>query len=125
MGSKWTGFAWGALTLALGLVFAAAGITKLVAVSDMVRLFDDIGLGAWFMYLVGALEMAGGLALVVRRQVLAAACGLAGLMIGAVGMHLFVIGGSPIPALVLLGLLVLLAGHRLRLARSITVTQAG
>ena len=41
------------------------------------------GIGQWFRYVVGALELAGGVGLLVPRLAGLAALGLVGLMIGA------------------------------------------
>jgi putative oxidoreductase len=45
--------------------------------------FDTIGWGDWFMYFVGALEVAGGIGLFIPRVSGLAATGLGLLMIGA------------------------------------------
>jgi putative oxidoreductase len=56
---------------------------KLFGEAYAVELFTQIGAGDWFRYLVGALELAGGIGLMVPRLAGPAAIGLMGLMIGA------------------------------------------
>ncbi|MBA3768598.1 MAG: DoxX family protein, partial [Acidobacteria bacterium] len=78
----------------------------------MVGLFNTIGIGQWFRYLTGALEVAGALALLIPRLSGAGALLLVGVMIGAVLTHLFVIGGNPGMAIVLLLVSVIIAWGR-------------
>src|SRR6478736_3276261 len=44
--------------------FFAAGAAKLAGAAYMVQLFDQIGVGQWFRYATGVVEVAGALALV-------------------------------------------------------------
>src|SRR5258708_34863922 len=64
----------------------------------MVQLFAQIGVGQWFRYLTGGLEGLGAVALLVPALAELGALLLVLVMIGAVGTHLVVIGGSPVPA---------------------------
>src|ERR1700684_3917262 len=81
--------------------FLAAGGSKLAAAPAMVEMFAKLGAGQWFRYLTGALEVIGAIALLVPRTAFYGAVLLAAVMVGAVVVHLAVLGGSPIPALVL------------------------
>ena len=45
---------------ALAIVFVAVGALKFAAHSVYVRIFDEIGLGQWFRYLTGVMEVGGG-----------------------------------------------------------------
>ena len=85
----------------LTLAFVAAGFAKLSGVEMMVQTFDAVGVGQWLRYLTGVIEIAGAALLwLPRRQVFGA--GLLGCtMAGAVLAHLFFIGPSAIPALIL------------------------
>jgi uncharacterized membrane protein len=68
----------------VGVFFVVASAApKLVGESYAVWMFTEIGAGDWFRYLVGALELAGGIGLLVPRLAGLAAAGLVGLMIGA------------------------------------------
>ncbi|SRR5216683_8258796 len=94
-----------ALWLLSGLValaFIGAGSSKLAGAAAMVELFDKVGLGQWFRYVTGALEVGGGIGLFLPRYAFHAAALLALVMLGAVISHLTVVGGSPVPAAVLL-----------------------
>jgi uncharacterized membrane protein YphA (DoxX/SURF4 family) len=86
----------------LALAFAAAGIAKLYGVPMLVEEFGHIGLGQWFRYLTGTLEILGAVVILVPSRAAFGALLLVCIMIGAIFTHLFVIGGSPVPALVLL-----------------------
>lgn len=84
------------------VAFLAAGGSKLAAAPAMVEMFAKLGAGQWFRYLTGALEVVGAVALLVPRATFYGAVLLATVVIGATFTHLVIIGGSPIPALVLL-----------------------
>ena len=86
----------------VGLAFIGAGVPKLVGVPAVVEVFDKVGLGQWFRYFTGFLEVAAGIGLLIPRYAFHAARLLAIVMVGAVIAHLAVLGGSPAPALVLL-----------------------
>ena len=91
------------LQILVSAVFLLAGGSKLSGASEMVRMFDVIGIGQWFRYLTGGLEVLGAIALLIPATAGLAAVLLSAIMIGAVATHLFVIGGSPV---VPIGLLV-------------------
>ena len=67
----------------LAFQFAGAGVMKLMGAAEMVTLFADIGAGQGLRYVVGALEVAGAVGLLVPRLAGLAALGLVGLMLGA------------------------------------------
>lgn len=92
---------WGLRVIA-ALAFISAGGAKLAGVEAMVDLFDQVGVGQWFRILTGVVEVGGAIALLVPRTVGFGALLLAATMVGAIITHLFVIGGSPVPAIVLL-----------------------
>jgi putative oxidoreductase len=71
-----------------------AGLGKLRGDPMMVGLFETIGIGQWFRYLTGGLEVAGAVLLFVPRLSGVGATALAGVMAGAIATHLFIIGGS-------------------------------
>jgi putative oxidoreductase len=86
---------------AAGLFFFAGG-SKLAGDAQMVQVFGVIGIGQWFRYLTGGLEVIGAAGLLFPATAAFAALMLAVVMIGAVLSHLFLIGGSPAMAAVLL-----------------------
>jgi uncharacterized membrane protein YphA (DoxX/SURF4 family) len=75
--------------LALFFAFASAA-PKLLGEANAVRIFEDLG-GQWFRYLVGVLELAGAIGLVIPRLAGLAAMGLAGLMVGATFTQLVIL----------------------------------
>jgi len=93
----------------LALAFAGAGGAKLYGVPMLVQEFQHIGLGQWFRYLTGALEVLGAFLILAPSLAAFGALLLICIMIGATITHLFVIGGSPVPALVLLALSAIVA----------------
>jgi putative oxidoreductase len=96
-------------------VFVGVGATKFSSDSLWVKLFAQIGLGDWFRYLTGTLQMiAGGLFLIPRLRY-AAAVLAGGTMVGAVLAHLFVlgtgVGGAVIPFALLVFVIVVTFRH--------------
>jgi putative oxidoreductase len=81
--------------VALAASFAMAGLPKVAGDPVMVDLFDSIGVGQWLRYVIGALELAGALGLLVPRLCGPAALGLTALMAGATVTNIFVIDASP------------------------------
>jgi uncharacterized membrane protein YphA (DoxX/SURF4 family) len=108
--------AW-ALQALLAAAFAAAGVSKLLGVPMMVELFDAVGLGQWFRYVTGLVEISGAVALLVPGLAGPGALLLGTTMFFAVLTHLFILQNSPAAALVLLALnLVLVALRRDQIA---------
>ena len=93
-----------AVQIALAGMFLLAGSSKLLGAAPMVTMFDAIGIGQWFRYVTGLIEVSSAIALLVPSFAVFGALALAATMIGAIATHLFVIGGSPaMPAILLLG----------------------
>jgi putative oxidoreductase len=91
---------WGVRIL-LALAFGAAGIAKLAGAAQMVQVFEAIGFGQWFRLVTGVVEVVGAVLLLVPATGFFGGALLSATMIGAVATHLFMIGGSAVPALVL------------------------
>ena len=83
----------------LAAVFFIVGGAKLVGRSDMVALFQEIGVGQWLRYLTGTLEVVGAALLVVPLLSAASALVLGGVMIVATLIELFVLHRPPVAAL--------------------------
>ena len=83
-------------------MFFMVGFLKLSGNPQLVGLFEAIGLGQWFRYLTGTLEVAGAFLLLIPRTSGLGALMLAGVMVGAIVTHVFIVGGSPLMAIVLL-----------------------
>jgi putative oxidoreductase len=88
--------------IALAGMLILAGGLKLAGVPVMVALFDAIGIGQWFRYVTGSIEVVSAVALLVPAWAPFGALLLIPTMVGAVVTHLFIVGGSPVAATVLL-----------------------
>src|SRR6266478_5714814 len=91
-----------ALQLAAAGMFLMVGCLKLSGNAQLVGLFEAIGLGQWFRYLTGALEVTGAFLLLIPRTSGLGALMLAGVMVGAVVTHVFIGRRSPLMAIILL-----------------------
>jgi uncharacterized membrane protein YphA (DoxX/SURF4 family) len=83
-------------------MFLMVGFLKLSGNPQLVGLFKAIGIGQWFRYLTGTLEVVGAILLLIPRTSGLAALMLAGVMACAVVTHVFIVGGSPLGATILL-----------------------
>lgn len=90
------------LRLVAAAAFLAAGIAKLAGVPMMVEIFGHIGLGQWLRTVTGLVEVTGAIALLIPVSAGPGGLLLAVTMCFAIFIHLFIIGGSPVPAIVLL-----------------------
>lgn len=72
----------------LAVMFAMVGGMKLMGPAEMVENFARWGYPAWFIYAVGALEMAGAISLVMGRTRFLASVGLTLVLLGAAATHL-------------------------------------
>jgi uncharacterized membrane protein YphA (DoxX/SURF4 family) len=90
------------LQIASALMFFFVGGSKLAGTEQMVGLFNVIGIGQWFRYLTGGLEVVGAIALLIPALAGLGAALLALVMIGAIATHLFILHSAPTTAAVLL-----------------------
>jgi putative oxidoreductase len=90
----------------LALAFAGAASGKLLGNPDMVGLYAVIGIGQWFRFATGLLELTGAILIVIPRTKFFGAALLSVIMVGAVLTHLFILHSAPTAPAVLL----LLAG---------------
>lgn len=107
------------LQVLLALQFAMAGLAKVGGDPAMVEMFADIGIGQWFRYVVGALELSGAIGVLVPRVSGLAALGLVCLMIGATLTNLLVLDASPLLTIGLLVVSALVAWGRWPRTRSL------
>jgi putative oxidoreductase len=93
-----------ALRAGVALVFSIFALEKLVG-SSWASLFAAIGLGQWFRYFTGAVQLAGSALLLVPHTARVGAVLIASTMIGAMVFHLTVletgVGGAIIPGALL------------------------
>ncbi|MGR3660247.1 MAG: DoxX family protein [Paracoccaceae bacterium] len=85
----------------LSLAFIAAGLAKLSGVEMMVGTFEAVGVGQWFRYVTGGIEIIGAVLIwLPNRQAIGAAM-LTVTMAGAVMAHFLILGPSALPAIIL------------------------
>ncbi|MET9517232.1 DoxX family protein [Streptomyces sp. NPDC002994] len=107
------------LQILLAVFFAVASASpKLIGHSSAAEGFDKIGFGDWFMYLVGGLELAGAIALLIPVLSGVAALALGALMVGAFVTQLMVFDGqnAATPLILLVPLMVIAWNRRQHLA---------
>ena|SRR5712671_4019224 len=90
------------LQIGAAAMILLAGSLKLLGAAALVQMFAAIGLGQWFRYVTGTIEVVSGVLLLVPSLAFFRAVALVPTMIGAIVTHVFVIGGSPAPAIGLL-----------------------
>jgi uncharacterized membrane protein YphA (DoxX/SURF4 family) len=94
-----------ALQVVTAAVFVVAAVPKVTAAPQAVEGFNAMGLGVAGMYIIGALELAGAVALLIPRLCGLAGLAFVGLMIGAVVTTLLMFGpgllATPVVVLVL------------------------
>lgn len=100
------------LSLAVAAQFLLAAYPKLTSDPGMVGAFNIIGLGQWFRYFTGVVEVVGSLLLFLPRLSRLGALLLACTMVGAIIAHLTKLGGFPWQAIELLVLSLLIARMR-------------
>ena len=96
-----TGGLWALQIISAGM-FLLAGTMKLSGNPMMVQMFGVIGLGQWFRYLTGTIEVVGAVLLLIPSVAIYGAVPLAATMVGAILTHLFIVGGSPLVPILLL-----------------------
>ena len=100
------------LCLLLTFIFLMIGGMKLLSKPIMVHEFEQVGLGQWFRYFTGTLEIIGAVGLLIPKFSRWAALLLAVVMVGALVAHFTVLHTSPTAALIMLALSVLIAWLR-------------
>lgn len=104
-----------ALTWLLALLFVAAGVPKVLGLGSAATEFARLGYSTGFRLLVGVLEIAGGVALLVDPVALYGAVLLLLIMVGAT-WTLVAVGDPLVPPLVVGALLAVLVALRVRSA---------
>ena len=89
------------LRILMAALFLFASYMKLSGNPMMVEEFNTIGLGQWFRYLTGALELAGGIAILVPSVSVFAAIVLLAVDIGAFITQVAVLHGDWIHTVVI------------------------
>ena len=90
-----------ALQILVAVAFLGAGGSKLAGTEAMVSMFEAIGFGQWLRYTTGVVEVVAAVLLLIPGSAALAGLLVVCTMTGAVATHLFLIGGSAVPAIVL------------------------
>ena len=79
------------LALLLALVFVFAGGAKLLGAPAMIQEFARIGIGQWFRYFTGILEVSGAIGVLIPKYRFGAALQIAVIMLGATAANIWVL----------------------------------
>ena len=93
--------------IALAIVFLNVGSQKFGADRMWVRIFDQIGVGQWFRYLTGTMQVGGAVLLLIPRTAAIGFVVVGCTMIGAVAF--WILSGHPFGAIIPGALLVAIA----------------
>jgi putative oxidoreductase len=102
------------LQIVSAALFLFSGTLKLSGAPMMVQMFGAIGLGQWFRYFTGGLEVISAVLLLVPSLARFGALAMAVTMVGAIFTHLFIIGGNPAIPIALLAATTTIAWVRSR-----------
>jgi uncharacterized membrane protein YphA (DoxX/SURF4 family) len=102
------------LQIVSAAIFLFSGTLKLSGAPMMVEMFGAIGLGQWFRYFTGGLEVISAVLLLVPSLARFGALAMAVTMVGAILTHLFIIGGNPAVPVALLAATTTIAWVRSR-----------
>ena len=91
------------IQIILAMVFLTVGMAKISGVESAVKMFEQIGLGQWFRYVTGAIEVTAAILLLFGPYATLGAGMIVMTMVGAVMTHLWWIGGSVLPPVLLGG----------------------
>ncbi len=106
------------LSVLMTLAMVLVGLPKVLGVSPWPEYFEAWGYAEWFRVLIGTLQVAGALALLVPRVALYGAAALIVIMLGAEATELtHDVGFGPVMPLVYVGLLSLILLFRWRRAK--------
>lgn len=90
------------LQIGLAAAFIGAGWPKLAGAQMMVDMFNTIGIGQWFRYLTGGLEVGSAILLLIPGMAGIASLILTCVMVGAILTHLTILHSPPTGPVVLL-----------------------
>jgi uncharacterized membrane protein len=97
----------------LAAVFLMSGVPKLLGDDATTATFAELGAGQWLRYVIGTVEIAGAIGLLIPFFAALAALALMGVMIGASLSETFVLeDGSPVAPAILLVLAAVVAWYR-------------
>jgi putative oxidoreductase len=100
------------LQILTAAAFLSAGTPKLMGNPMMVQMFDQIGVGQWFRYVTGGIEVGSAILLLLPGRAIFGAILLICTMVGAILTHFFVLHTPPTGPVVLLILAAIIAWLR-------------
>ncbi|MFG2479441.1 DoxX family protein [Streptomyces fagopyri] len=115
-----------ALQIVLGLFYVfASALPKLIAHPSAAESFDKLGWGHTGMYIIGTLELAGGVALLIPLLSSVAAVALSALMVGAFIVNVTVLHGPYVatPLILILPLALIAWARRSRNAELVRLVR--
>jgi uncharacterized membrane protein YphA (DoxX/SURF4 family) len=102
IGPKTRSAALWAFKIIVGLVFLAAAAAKITGAPMMVQEFKVIGLGQWFRYFTGAVEIGSVVLLLIPATSRFGALGLLGVCVGALFVQATILHGDLVHVFVLM-----------------------
>src|SRR5262245_1829054 len=102
------------VALILGVVFLGTGITKLAGMPYVVQTFREWGYPPWFRIVIGLVETAGGVLVLIPATRALGATLIALVMVGAIGTHVHAGQWAMVPVPVVTLVLALLLVSALR-----------
>ncbi|GAB3102249.1 DoxX family protein [Lysobacter terrae] len=102
------------IKIVFALAFLGAGCGKLYGPPAMITEFETVGLGQWFRYFTGVLEVIGAIALLAPRTSMYGALLLAVICAGAFFAQLLALNGDVIHTIAMAAVLLYLAWNERR-----------
>lgn len=107
------------LQILAAAAFFAAGLSKLAGAVAMIQLFDAIGIGQWFRYVTGAIEVLSAVLLLVPSRAAFGSILVVCTMVGAILTHFLILHTSPAGPVVLLIVVAIITWLRREQIRSV------
>lgn len=82
------------IRLILSSIFTIAAYLKFSGAHAMILMFNIIGVGQWFRFVTGGIELLAAIFLMIPKLTGFGAVLIIGVMAGAIATHLYIIGGS-------------------------------
>ena len=100
------------LQILAAAAFLSAGVPKLLGNPMMVQMFDAIGIGQWFRYVTGGIEVGSAILLLLPGRAVFGSILLGCTMVGAILTHVLVLHTAPTGPVVLLILVTIITWLR-------------
>jgi len=111
------------LRIIVALIFLSEGFDKFGERRLWIRVFTEIGIGQWFRYATGVIEIVGAVLLLMPPATTVAATMLLCTLVGAFAAHIFIIGigipHTPLVAVLFAAIVAISWRHRSSLKRAL------